>query len=378
MDLERLVAAVDIAVADNTKTVLVEAIRKEPELKSFDREYRVQLPTYTRVLTFEKLAEWLVDRAKHVGARQAVRDVDRFLTAKEIPIWQGANISPIEITRSIILDGAMALVPFREISTDYARDRFLTGADDFAKFQTLAGAALVHLSIWPKEKIFVPENDRNYPRDLARWNELETSVSILAISTGVSVVWSAMWSQMADWVPCSEMAGARPELPPEMYRRIVKTLSLFRGTYARALHQKYWALDEATRNILHVPIERLNRALRSIGSVDSAIDLGIALESIFLSERSDEGGEISFALRVRSARFFGRSPARRRAISILIRDAYSLRSRAVHSGSFERSSRKNKIDPTLCLSRTSSLLLLALRRIIRAGRMPDWDEVTFG
>src|ERR1017187_8732289 len=378
MDIERLVAAVDIAVTDNTTPVLLDAIRKEPELKAFDRQCRVRLPTYVSVLTFEKLAEWLVDRAKHVGPRAAVRDVDRFLSAKEIPIWQGANISPIKITRPIVLDDAMALIPFTEVSTDHARDRFLTGADEFTIFQSLQGAALVHLSIWPKEKIFVPRNDNTFPRDWVRWSKLETSASILAISTGVSVVQSAMWSQMPDWVPFSEIEGSRPELPPELYRRPPKTLSLFRGFYARALHRKYWALDEVTRNMLHVPIERLNRALRSIGSVDSAIDLGIALESIFLSERSDDGGEISFALRVRSARFFGRSPAHRRAISSLIRDAYSLRSRAVHSGSFERSSRKNRIDPKSCLSRASSLLLLALRRIIRAGRMPDWDEVTFG
>src|SRR6266436_8665068 len=58
--------------------------------------------------------------------------------------------------------------------------------------------------------------------------------------------------------------------------------------------------DFAAGSELRVPMQRLNSAMRRKSAVDSAIDLGIALESIFLRDTTDDRSELTFKLRVRS------------------------------------------------------------------------------
>ena len=62
------------------------------------------------------------------------------------------------------------------------------------------------------------------------------------------------------------------------------------------------SLDVKKQRYFRVPLERLNMAIRRVSQVDSAIDTGIALEALFLSDQSDDRGELTFRLRVRGAR----------------------------------------------------------------------------
>jgi Apea-like HEPN len=87
---------------------------------------------------------------------------------------------------------------------------------------------------------------------------------------------------------------------------------------------------------LAVSLDRVNRAMIPISVVDSAIDLGIAPESFFMSDRQSSNQEISFTLKVRAARLVANSFNSRTEISALIQDLYKMRSQAVHSGRFSQ------------------------------------------
>src|SRR5439155_10770879 len=91
-------------------------------------------------------------------------------------------------------------------------------------------------------------------------------------------------------------------------------------------------LRENERARLRIPLDRLNRALRRGAQIDAAIELGIALESLLLNDLEDERGELTFRLRLRGARFLADTLIERKDVDRLLRDVYSTRSIAVHTG----------------------------------------------
>jgi hypothetical protein len=138
------------------------------------------------------------------------------------------------------------------------------------------------------------------------------------------------------------------------------------------LFSNWLGLSEERRMELRVPMQRLNSAMRRSSPVDSAIDLGIVLESIFL--RDGEGG-LTFRLRVRAARWLGSTPEERKRLSATVGDLYKVRSKAVHEG---------RVPDTIHHRETSELLeegyaltARALVALISKGS-PDWDAVTYG
>ncbi len=92
-------------------------------------------------------------------------------------------------------------------------------------------------------------------------------------------------------------------------------------------------LSEPTKDAVRLPMQRLSLAMRRLTNVDSAIDLGIALESIFLNDLQDDRGELTFRLRIRVTRWMEDDVSKRPNLYQLVGDLYTLRSRAAHSGS---------------------------------------------
>ncbi len=122
-------------------------------------------------------------------------------------------------------------------------------------------------------------------------------------------------------------------------------------------------------------MQRLNSAMRRKSAVDSAIDLGIALESIFLRDTTDDRSELTFKLRVRASRWLGATPEERGGLSALLRDLYAARSSAVHRGYVSDSIRGKPTHELL--EEGHKLAAGALVRLIETGN-PNWDVVTYG
>lgn len=141
----------------------------------------------------------------------------------------------------------------------------------------------------------------------------------------------------------------------------------------------YFALPKAQREKLEVPIHRLNEAVRHDSLVDRAIDLGVAMESLLLAEL-DDTAQISLTLRLRGAWLLGRDFAERKDIYSLLRDLYSCRSSAAHSGKLSKKA-KDAARAEIALKDGLPLCARAIKEVIfRGGELTSsfWDELLLG
>jgi hypothetical protein len=82
-----------------------------------------------------------------------------------------------------------------------------------------------------------------------------------------------------------------------------------------------------------VILHRFQVGMADMSSVDSAIDLGIILESLFLP---DQGAELSYRLKMRAGKLLGQTVDERETLSRHFGKLYDIRSTAVHTGELPR------------------------------------------
>ena len=138
---------------------------------------------------------------------------------------------------------------------------------------------------------------------------------------------------------------------------------------ARPVYEKLMAIDDATLERLTIPIDRLIESTSHKSQTDRIIDLGIALESLFLPDQSPE---LKFRLRTRAARHLGMSLEDRKAISKLLGKFYNVRSKAVHTGKLEQDRSE---ATTELLTETQRLCRRSITKILSKGRFPEWTEL---
>ena len=138
------------------------------------------------------------------------------------------------------------------------------------------------------------------------------------------------------------------------------------------------------QNKLKIPVDRWIRSKFSSETsseyVNAIIDLGIALESIYLSDRnSDRNNNIAFPLRLRAAWYLGKDKGNRRRLMDEANDIYDWRCSAVHKGILPKKTKKtpftNEAD---FLARAQDLCRDSILKIVEDGKFPDWGELILG
>jgi hypothetical protein len=201
------------------------------------------------------------------------------------------------------------------------------------------------------------------------WSNETDLLLCLGLFGPTAPVLLASWLQPPEWAPVKTGSYSMPFVDGPGKARPFPETAVVEGS---RLFSNWLALTEGRKAALRVPMQRLNTAMRRSRPVDSAIDLGIALESIFLR---DGRGALTFRLRVRAARWLGSTPEERKRLSVTVGDLYTVRSKAVHEG---------RVPDTIRGRQTSELLeegygltATALVALISKGD-PDWDAVTYG
>lgn len=145
-------------------------------------------------------------------------------------------------------------------------------------------------------------------------------------------------------------------------------VALDAGCIAR-LFRRFEAFKDSAKDPLRISVDRLNQALRRPDSVDKAIDLGIALEVMLLhSIDPTERGELRYRSSIRGAMFLGGDKQDRLNTFKLLRDAYDLRSKAVHAGALTA-----EPPPMEILEKAVSVCARMARKLIEQGSFPDWE-----
>lgn len=95
--------------------------------------------------------------------------------------------------------------------------------------------------------------------------------------------------------------------------------------------QLWHAASDSMRKRLRLALDRLGRAARRAATVDVAIELGVAIETLLVPER-DMKEAIGLRLSLRAGWLLGTDPESRRTVQQLFSLLYTLRSTAVHQG----------------------------------------------
>ncbi len=187
---------------------------------------------------------------------------------------------------------------------------------------------------------------------------------------------------IAEWPIAADPAADRHFGGHLTYRRTLFDLSFtlpndgkVDGAELISLWQRYSDLQSNDRDTMRYVIDRLNLAKRRSSVVDSAIDLGIALEMLILHNLKSKS-ELKFRLSLCGATFIGGMESDRKSNFKILQKIYDLRSSAVHNG---RLSRENvEIAPAL-VENGIKLAAAIARKVIVRGRFPDCEaEYLFG
>jgi hypothetical protein len=88
----------------------------------------------------------------------------------------------------------------------------------------------------------------------------------------------------------------------------------------------------------------------------------------------DSRGELKYRAAIRGATFLGGPNEERVRVFNLLRDAYDLRSKAVHSGRLDPKEKIRKMVPADILSDTAAICAAVARGLIAHGSFPQWER----
>lgn len=361
-------ASVNSPRSDPSVRALFDAIREEPELKIFDGMMQITVNAASRT-EYYQLALWLMGRARDADAETAVDDLQRYVDADHLPCETTLVLAGIDPEATIDLGGGMSLINWESVPDSPQKESF--GERVIHSFGlNMPTAAIVRPFSIPKRHIAPDE----YKMDLVAVDDvaLQDALSCVSVVGPSAVQFLAYWIRLPEWAPA---VGSGMALPHVEGRAFPKKFSVADGAEAKELLSKFQRLPEPERAHLKLVMHRLGQAMRRFTPVDAAIDLGIALESMFLNDQNDDRGELTFRLKLRMARFLGVDVPDRKRIHGLVGHVYKARSVAVHTG---------VVPPTVAglpvqkiLDDGCGLAADAIRRMIRSGQ-PAWDDVQFG
>ena len=202
--------------------------------------------------------------------------------------------------------------------------------------------------------------------------DLDDLLGALALSSRSRTYKSVLWCHVDPDDPCSlrqhgpllQWAEVYDRRPPEVTEaditEVVETYEGIRSFEAKRI------------KTLRLSLDRWNRSLVESRLDDRIIDLAIAFDCMYLHNLRDE---LRYRLGLRVAYHLGGDLQDRRNYSARMRKLYDARSDAVHSGT-ANSANKNKFDALVdLLQETQEWYRQGVRRIIAAGRLPDWEEM---
>jgi len=362
--LSKSIRAIDAGSqgADPTLVDLLRAVERDPVLGTLIGKRLVSV-NISRLIDRETLVIWLLFKAYRDGTQSVLTDLRRLARASRIPVRHIVALDGLSLKHGVHIDRTSMLVPWEQLSDTEHKRRI--EEDRLNTFFTRPSAALVHDAVVGRSEVFSgPERGGLF---LPQWDPSDLIRCIGLFGGGPAPV--ARWAELPTWVPPGGISfqttlawSTSPpvEWPDVAYRRLAP------------LYRRFTTLPEHERQHLRIALDRLNKASRPAPIEDRAIDLGIALEALFLSDGESDRAELSFRLAVRAARFLGSSREAREDIFSKAQEIYRLRSRAVHRGALPSTTRGTRTDEVIAAG--CVLVAEAARKFIDFGT-PNWQRI---
>jgi hypothetical protein len=350
-------------------------------------------------VTPESLCSWILTRAKHVGATECVRGVRQFLSQPYTPVDEILAVSGLVLDKPIALSTRIELVPFAALNENLTtitlsdpkweyfgrtagggvrkRERTILASFGRAHIQSdpsLPSAALrIRHQASPKTRPAAFTDTRESDLGL-----LLAVVNVLAAAVCTPVFPVAYWWNADPIVPCGDSGmnwgswSHSKRLRPIAYAEEHDAILV-------ATTGSYLASDDVHRQRMKVPLERFSVSLAADTPEDKAIDMGIALEALLLSDLGATDQQ-SLMFRLRGAWLLASSAEERQMLFREFRALYDCRSTAVHTGRLPEFVNVNgKIPATEFLAdRGQRLAARAILEVLKTGSLPDWTTVICG
>ncbi len=159
----------------------------------------------------------------------------------------------------------------------------------------------------------------------------------------------------------------------EIVPRIGQTFPMLDAGLAIEIVGAFQRMQPTSQARARLALQRLGQALRRHGLGDKAIELAIALETL---TADGDSNEVSHKVKVRSTKILGGDAAARDRNSKLIAETYNIRSKQMHTGSFDASKSRTvagaSLTPAEILEQTASLCADLIVAMIRRGSIPTW------
>lgn len=346
---------------------LLEVIQKPPELEIFNGARQCG-PCNALTVDVYFLVRWLLSRAQQVGPDTAVSDLGRYLSTESLELVETLVFDGVEVPAAVQV-GDFEITPWQALPMTETKWRI--GRD--ALFGRLPPRAAIRRS-WHVPRIQLrPWEQWNGPTAYS-FDPMQDALRCVTATMGAAVRLTHWWFEPPEWAPWavmpSQFLGDTTNFGPAM------TLTDDWLPELCACTRQLSALEESQRQRLRVPMDRLNRSLLAgIRFVDAAIELGIALESLYAPRKLAEA--TAYAVRTRAARFLGGTEEQRRATLEQVKDVYDLRSCAVHAGRFDGDGAKKKWrDPSAVRKAIEDGQKVAGRSIVEVilNGEPDWER----
>ena len=146
----------------------------------------------------------------------------------------------------------------------------------------------------------------------------------------------------------------------------------------------YKVLDPPNSSIaerLQIPIDRWIKSKTEDNPIDKMIDLGIALESLYVpSKVPGKNRKISFNLQNNASRYLGKDKADQETLKAKFKAIYELRCDAVHEGQLDKGIEiEQKIIPiSKFITEAQGLCRDSIIKILDEGEFPDWNNLILG
>jgi hypothetical protein len=379
-----------VSTTPEIESDLLSLIEIEPEFDSFNGKMLNQGRGYHRV-ELKTVLDWLLYITDKFDEDVALSNLKKFSQINHMPVQEFLAISGIAINSSIELSEDIRLIPFHEVPPCIVKDALdpaLFKPEFLAQFGISPGVFSFLNHNPPKTVIVKPVKAKpkfQSPEDTSS-NFCPESKALYEVCECITLVSSAAplpivnWVMPEDWVPCSGFIGGGWSTPViEILDKTVINLTDDELLDLKSLFGKFCLLDQKIRDGLRIPIQRLNQARRRKNIADKAIDLGVALEALYVNDRSSHE-QISFTLRLRASWHLSDNYEHRKELIDIFNKIYECRSRAVHTGKLDHNIKLKgrTIQTSDLLKMADELCVLSIRKVIKDSSYPNWESLILG
>ena len=147
---------------------------------------------------------------------------------------------------------------------------------------------------------------------------------------------------------------------------------------AKHIFDDFAKFDSGDKEKLQIAIDRWIKSKTSQADIDCMIDLGIALESLYLPKNNRE--QLTYQFRFHASKYLGKDIEHRKDLLEEFKNIYTCRSTAVHGGTLKETVTIKKVPTSISLfiEKAQDLCRDSILKILKDGKFPDWENLILG